>query len=51
MKNKKELIKDLQNLFSWKEFYQSTDRQKQVNKTQNQIDDLQIIINKYNGNR
>lgn len=50
MKSKKELIKKLQNLFSWKEFYQSTDRQKHVNKTQEQIDDLQILINKLNEN-
>tara|TARA_B100001287_G_C22686610_1_gene534225 strand:+ start:3235 stop:3381 length:147 start_codon:yes stop_codon:yes gene_type:complete len=45
MKNKKELIKNLQNLFSWKEFYQLTDRQNDIKKTQNQIDELQFLIN------
>lgn len=45
-------IKNLQILFSWKEFYQSTDRQIDVDKTQKQIDNLQIKIDKYkNGSK
>ena len=45
-------IKSLQILFSWKEFYQLTDRQKCVDKTQEQIDNLQIKIDKYkNGSK
>ena len=45
MKNKKELIKDLQNLFSWKEFYHINENFEKVEITQDQIDDLQKIIN------
>ncbi len=41
---KHELIKKLQNLFSWKEYYQSSENFDMVEKTQAQIDSLQEII-------
>ena len=40
-----ELIKKLQNLFSWKQFYQWNDNFDSVEKTQLQIDEIQILIN------
>jgi hypothetical protein len=41
---KQNLIKALQNLFSWKEYYQKEENFEMVEKTQVQIDDLQNII-------
>lgn len=38
------LIKELQNLFSWKQFYQWNDNFEMIEKTQNQINELQKII-------
>lgn len=47
---KRDNIKQLQNLFSWKQFYQNNDDIESVEITQQQIEDLQIIIDKQNGN-
>lgn len=49
MKKLENNIINLQNLFSWKQFYQQNDDLDSAEKTQIQIDKLQKIIDKKNG--
>ena len=48
MKKQRNLIKELQNLFSWKQFYQWNENFEMIDKTQQQIDELQSIIDESN---
>lgn len=45
---KQELIKQLQNLFSWKQFYQLTENFEMIEITQKQIAEQQKLIDENN---